>query len=356
MIKKTNIYQKHFGKENLKIIILVILFLILLPSCSTKAINEDVLFINSANQWLLYDINAITWSPNSFMFAVAGKEDSNDHDFGIYAYDITSLKKKWFKESSASFSLGFNFDEKNIAVPFFAGYTLFDSETGTVIDYFLLQTDVCFGSQEVAFDSNENVLITLSTVPEYKRTTIYFWNIETDKCLNRIEEEGVGFDFDISQDAQYLVLALSEVGKKLEKNIHLWDLENETLLCDITGSSPIAFTRGGTMIASGNISNESKVDLWDAKNCSFLFSLPRQEDKTPYSMDFSPDGSLLAVGSSETFEIWDVVNQELLFVSEKLPNSVSTLLFSPDGKYLLTKTDRTSTDDKAIITLWSIEK
>src|SRR5439155_10478567 len=58
------------------------------------------------------------------------------------------------------------------------------------------------------------------------------------------------------------------------------------------------------------------------------------------SMEFSPNGSLLAVGSQHRggLSVWNSHTGELLFNSGKLPGEFWNVAFSPDGRRLVAST------------------
>lgn len=331
----------------------------LLPSQPSSSLvstqNVAQIDVSKDREWKVYDINAIAWSMDSSMFAIAGRENSADSNFGVYAYDINSSAKLWFSETYVPFSLAYSPDNQIIAVPYFAGFSSLDAVTGAGNKSTLYQEGECFGDQQIAFSPDGTKIITLSTVPQYRTTMIYMWDIKADRCFGMLaEEQGVAFHFSLSRDGHLLALGLRDIGNNLEQQVHVWDTEQKKLICSFAGTQPISLTLDGNMIAAGSIDKPGDVGFWDAKTCQPLDVLHLQEANGPFSMDFSPDGKLLAIGGTNTMQIWDAANRKLLFKSEKLPNIVKILTFSPSGQLLLSETDRVSVNDKATITLWKI--
>jgi WD40 repeat protein len=65
----------------------------------------------------------------------------------------------------------------------------------------------------------------------------------------------------------------------------------------------VAFSPDGSILASG--SSDKTVRLWDAATGAHLHTLERHADAI-MSVAFSPDGSILASGSSDkTVRLWD---------------------------------------------------
>lgn len=358
--------SKYISATYLSVAINIILAF-LICSCAGQRmtfLEEKIVVFEKYQELRLMYVNAASWSYDSKQLAISGYDTEDNKFDNLFMYSNNKFGFSWSNISIGGGSVDFHPKNQVIAISYFEGIEYFNAFTGEKIRQiehdFNLTGNTCIGRDKIKFTLDGSKIITLDVAWDSRITNIHIWDAKNDKCLETLVESGTSFDFKISNDGQYLTIgfpnSLSDDAGILEPQVHIWDVESRELICKMEGTPPIAFSQDGVVLASGNITDEGKVDIWDAKTCSFLFSLSRQENKIPFSMDFSPDGSLLAVGGSENFEIWDVANQKLLFVSERLPNSVSILLFSPDGKYLLTKTDRISTEDKAIITLWSIDE
>lgn len=100
-----------------------------------------------------------------------------------------------------------------------------------------------------------------------------------------------------------------------------------------------ALTRDGSIVAtdmpaSSGDSYRPGVTLWDANQGIEL----RRLDLTSSALclDFSPDGSLLAVGVDTQLQIWDVADGTLISTLSGHAGQVTQLAFSADGKYLAT--------------------
>lgn len=353
------------------IIAMGVMLTVLLSSCGETPGNSYLTSENASSlikfqEWELMYINAISWNLESNGFVVAGASSDNDEDSGLYMYDINAPEPLWSTITIGGGNVDFHPDNQVVAVPYYEGIEYFDAITGQKkgqIDHDTRSTgSTCIGRDEIRFSSDGAKIITLSTNWEDITTIINVWDAAANQCLGESTKEvGTAFDFELSRDGQFLAIgfpnALSDEPGVLEPQIHVWSIESRKLTCKINGAPPIAFTLDGNFIAAKNVDNQGDVDLWDAKSCQFLDKFHRQgQKKSPFSMDFSPDGKLLAIGGGETFQIWDVISRKLLFESEKLPNAVKMLAFSPDGRLLLSETDKISVDDKATITLWRVSQ
>lgn len=359
------------SSQRTKFICVSIILLLLFSGCNVimkpKAVQppfsftpENYIFsVSPSSKWEIYDVNALSWSPDESMFAVAGKGDKSDIDlFHVYTYKVNTFAKIWGSEIYIPFGLVYSPDSSVIAVPYSSGIRFLDATKGNIVKKIAYRNG-CFGDQDIKYNPSGSQIFTLDTNPDYEITRIYTWDIQINKCLGTfVEEKGVAFDFEISGKGNVLVLGLRDikVDDYYEQQVHVWDVETRKQVCSFKGVQPVSLALDGKVIAAGSIDEEGDVGLWDVKTCQLLDTIRRQEQKSPFSMDLSPDGKLLAIGGSKTFQIWDVASKKLLFESERLPNTVKILAFSPSGKYLLSETERMSVDDKAIITLWAINQ
>lgn len=99
-----------------------------------------------------------------------------------------------------------------------------------------------------------------------------------------------------------------------------------------------AMTRDGSMLAS-NVSTAGvnpgpAVTLWDAAGGNVLKTYVLTEPAL--CMDFSPNGTILAMGVGSSLQIWDVTSGDLLASLDGHAGQITALAFSADGKYLAT--------------------
>lgn len=100
-----------------------------------------------------------------------------------------------------------------------------------------------------------------------------------------------------------------------------------------------AMSRDGSLLASdastaGVDPAVHAVTLWDAAGGNVLrtFELTGQA----LCLDFSPNGTLLAMGVGSTLQIWDVTSGTMLASFDEHLSEITSLAFSADGKYLAT--------------------
>jgi WD40 repeat protein len=325
--------------------------------------NGDFLRLTKKQEWRLKYVHAVSWANDSKKFIVAGADSDNNDAPSLYMYGFNVFDPLWSTTTIGGASVDFYPNNQFVAVPYFEGIEYFDVATGRKtkqIDHdFKENGRTCIGRDEIRFTQDGSKAITLSSNWDDVATVIYIWNTADNECLGApIKETGIAFDFELGSAGHLLAIGFPNApsGEQgiVEPQIHVWNIESRELICKFKSAPPIAFALDEKIVAGGNLSAEGSIDLWDSEDCLHLGTLFRKEQKLPYSMAFNSDENLLAVGGNNAFQIWDVADKKLLFESEKLPNAVKILNFSPDGRFLLSETDRVTPNDEAIITLWAI--
>ena len=162
-------------------------------------------------------------------------------------------------------------------------------------------------------------------------------------------------------------VAFSTNGKTLaagvERGVILWDVMAQTQITSLD----IPFTDGRIIITSVSFSSDEEtiafmshlpdaVKLWHVPsgNVTTLVDNDGRERRTiirPQSVSFSPDGRMLAAGSSDGIvELWDVGTQRLLAALPGHRHRVTSVAFSRDGKTLASG----SIDET--VRLWNVMK
>ena len=135
----------------------------------------------------------------------------------------------------------------------------------------------------------------------------------------------------------------------------------------------IAFSRDGALLASvgddgllklADLKTDSHlvtIDVRTGEQTDFIASLmdaakdlwtfkPGDKWKDVGAVDFSPDGTLLATGSSDgTVKLWDVASRQCVHAFEDLSDEILGLAFNPDGSLLAA-----CGDDKVLI-IWNVK-
>jgi len=168
---------------------------------------------------------------------------------------------------------------------------------------------------------------------------------------------------------------LARFGRSNEAKVEIWDI-NGKLLATLAGfndlSSEALFSPDGKLIAT--LSSTRVIKLWDASAGQELAALSVQSDPSfrPDRLAFTPDGKRLAlIGSSGWLGMLDIDKREMVYSLKGKAGSViqvnppvkliftlrgynaNLATFSPDGKLIVTASNRSYSD--SYILVWDAE-
>ncbi len=199
----------------------------------------------------------------------------------------------------------------------------------------------------IAFSPNGHLLaigggnISSSPVVDY---SVWVWDLEANTRK-----------FVLKEDDDWVVsLAFSPDGQLLASGsvdgcIHLWDVETgkklKTLRDGVSEVYSIAFSPDGSLLASS--SWLGGIRLWDVKSGNLIKHWIGHGKPQPpgtgvgirvKGITFNRDGSLLAtVGEDGVIKLWDAkTGEELWALQEDRPVWLTSVVFSPDGRLLVT--------------------
>ena len=241
----------------------------------------------------------------------------------VYVYEETAEDLAFSRDGTI---LGAGFDVN--------GVRMTDAANGIT----LLQLHNGFSSSQVAFSPDGETAATGNS-----DGTVRLWNIKTGEQLTALEMPGTDWITSLAYDPSGRLLAASQWTDK--GNVYIWDIEEKTIVHTIILNNflgnikdPFQFSPDGKIIACA-IKEEYKhlVRLWTADGAMQLADMPIPDDYR--DMDFSSDGSLLAVASMKAVTIWDVSTCTLLYTldqefSDDDTDIVAELAFTPDGRHL----------------------
>lgn len=115
----------------------------------------------------------------------------------------------------------------------------------------------------------------------------------------------------------------------------------------------IAFSSNRQILACGGWAH---TKLWSIAKKQQILKL----EYVGNSLAFSPNGQILACGGWDQINLWSMTrNQEIASLDDVVVgffNPVDSLVFSPNGQFLVSRKTPDNVDDKDFIKLWSIDK
>lgn len=230
---------------------------------------------------------------------------------------------------------------------------LWEVETGELVRTFpgrltgrILAVDFTPDGQYLAMAGHE-CLAVLRDV----ESGILFKTYKQRDCLPRSKGSVASWGIDFTADGGYIILGVGQP-KCNCGSIQRWEVDiiasNELIFGYGTPVRDLDLSPDGSTVAVAMIGTDF-IRLIDAHNVYPITDLEGHMFRVN-SLDFSPDGDLLASGSNDQrIGLWDVENGEPMRLIHEHTDSVLAVQFSPDGSFLAS----TSKDGQVI--LWGVE-
>ena len=289
----------------------------LIPSATADPLvlsPENAATITQIAQFGKGTIDAISWSPDSATFAVAGSA-------GIHLYDAATLQEVGaFDAGEEGYIADARFSPQGDILALLrcsqaCGVELWQTASGRLI------RSLAYVDQLPAFTPDGQTIIFVQSV-DYGTPALVWQDVHTGETQRTVQLE-------LADCCSY---TLSPSGDMLAENdfpanaTRLWDTASGQVRHTIAVSSTVAFSPQGDLLASVNTNG---VQLWDVKSGQPL----RVLEGATGPIVFSPDGRILAIGTRDrTLQLWDTATGQLRHVLTN--NNGDSLAFSPDGRQL----------------------
>jgi eukaryotic-like serine/threonine-protein kinase len=281
---------------------------------------------------------------------IADPEHLKEGAYSIKVWDTTSGKEVLsFRAPQGGYSPVFSPDGQRLAI---TSGELWDlSERGEVSLWDaargekLRTLEQCNGwpGFPVFSGDGKRIAAVVQTGPHGRRQgTVQVWDADTGKALRAIP--GVVGDFPalaISPDGRRLAVVFGDQGRG---RLTVWDADSGQPLCtartNFAEDAGVAFSPDGRrLFTAGHTAGESgELSAWDATTGQRLFAVPGHFGFGWFvRFAFSPDGARVAcAGADPRVGVWDAATGREAFSLRGHRDEVTAVVFSPDGKHLLT--------------------
>ena len=241
----------------------------------------------------------------------------------------------------------YNYDDKS-----YPKIKLYDLKKGKIIRSFADKSG--FPSIRPLHVSDDGKII-IGLLEEYNSSKLKIWNIKTGQEhiveKTRNEEDWRQGEFsvinsDITQNLLHTKRSADKFGKSSYLEVRQLDtgklISVNELNCDVSDSSQIS--PDGKLLLNLDKSSGSKdfsIEVCDLTNGERVHTLSKIAESL--NVEFSPDSKILAISESDsqnqTIELYNLKTGKIDQSFIDVPNSGSTLAFTPDSRFLLTGSD-----------------
>jgi len=287
----------------------------------------------SLNLTGLIQTEAVAFSPDSGLLAIAGKAANNGGEIHIFNPDTGKLLKtiKGMKGSVQAIAFGPK-GKRLVSGGDDRSVRLFD------LDHEKRKSPLLMAGHggrvlAVAFSPDGSLIASAG-----EDDSIRLWNAHNgtmDRLLAGDPEGNTGHKNTV------LAVAFSPDGRYLasgsfDKTVRVWDLSNANkqrfILKGHGGSTKaVAFSPDGQQLASA--SSDKTIHIWDLASGKH-YKLEGSPEQV-VALAYHPGGQRLAsVGQDNTVRIWDLITAQEILLLEGPPGPLSSVAFSPDGHRL----------------------
>lgn len=182
-----------------------------------------------------------------------------------------------------------------------------------------------------------------------KKTTIYLWNVDSQELIKTF----------LGHDLRVNALAFSPDGQTLasgsnDATVRLWDINLGRQLHILEGHSSnintVAFSPDGrSLISSGG----GGIKVWNVQTGELQRTFSENSEYIKcFSVD--PTGQLIAFALHDGIEIWNLSsNKKTQYLDFTMPTSIN---FSPDGRLLASGDATAFTEEGGLVKVWRVPK
>ena len=265
------------------------------------------------------DVNSVCYSPD-------GKYTASSSWDSIKLWEVaTGECIKTLSGNGGAYSLCYSPDGRYVASGSWdKTIKLWDVASGECIKVFAGHTDRI---NSVCYSPNGKYIVSGS-----KDKTIKLWEVATGECIKTLAGHTDRINsVCYSPDGKYIVSGSED------KTIKLWEAATGECIKTLSEhTSPVyavAYSLDGKTVASGSL--DYTIKLWEVASGNCVKTLKAKMVVT--SLSYSPDGAYLASSFWDNeIKLWDIATEKCIKTFGGHTNSVSSVAYSFDGKYLAT--------------------
>jgi WD40 repeat protein len=314
------------------------------PTAVATLSAENASRVVEIARWGKGSISDLAWSPDGQQLAVSTST-------GIFLYDAETCQQvKYIPTRYGVTHLAYSSDGKTLAIG--------DESPGD--DAHILDATT---GQEIQNLRGSAFVSGLAFLPDSKslvvaggNNSIEVWDVNTGWKRKALEDVRVFSSAELAVSPDKNILAAADM-----ETVWLWDLKSGQHLSSLTPkgmATLVSFSPDGKFLATDacgeradqTICTAGEIWLWDTTTWKPVTTLKGNQGWLE-SIDFSPDGTMLASGGSHdhSLKLWDVKTGQMLRTIDEFTAPVSDVAFSPDGKQIA------SASRNSGVTMWSTD-
>ena len=192
----------------------------------------------------------------------------------------------------------------------------------------------------ISFSPDGKYIITAS-----EDGTAKLWEVSTGRAIRTFENVGTNASY--SPSGKHIATSSADY-------VELWNVSTGRIRRTFRGHSDyinsLSFSPDGQYLATG--SSDKTAKLWDIKTGEAVYTFTGHDWQVKF-IAFSPDGKYLATADANTIRLWSLRTGKLHRIFDwKPPFSISrgNIIFTPDGKYVVSTNDKLSIKFRDIVT------
>jgi WD40 repeat protein/uncharacterized caspase-like protein len=180
------------------------------------------------------------------------------------------------------------------------------------------------GVRTVAASFDGQIVVSQNT------SSIFIWDATTGRLKNVIKAPT--WSFALSPDARQIAF-----GKDDGKTIEIMETSTGRIIQSFPGNPPLVFSHDGTKLL---FDLDKKVQIREMSTGKIILTIPDVNNSVVLALAISPDGSQLAIGSTEDVRLWNTVTGRFVRKLVAAPSGIQTnsITYTTDGRNIVTNT------------------